>query len=57
MVLAELPGTFGMLGVRPDDVGEDGPSNHSSVVRFDDAVLADQAAALAHLATTHLIPS
>ncbi|MGW1344799.1 M20 metallopeptidase family protein [Kribbella sp. NPDC002412] len=57
MVLAEVPGTFVMLGARPDDVGEDGPSNHSSVVRFDDAVLADQAAALAHLATTHLIPS
>jgi amidohydrolase len=57
MVLEEVPGTFVMLGARPDDVGEDGPSNHSSVVRFDDAVLGDQAAALAHLATSHLIPS
>lgn len=57
MVLDEVPGTFVMLGARPDDVGEDGPSNHSSVVRFDDAVLADEAAALAHLATSHLVPS
>ncbi|MFG1819063.1 M20 family metallopeptidase [Kribbella sp. NPDC049174] len=56
MVLEEVPGTFVMLGARPDDVGEDGPSNHSSVVRFDDAVLGDQAAALAQLATAHLIP-
>lgn len=55
MVLAEVPGTFVMLGARPDDVGEDGPSNHSSVVRFDDAVLGDQAAALAHLAIQHLV--
>ncbi|MEI8406826.1 MULTISPECIES: M20 metallopeptidase family protein [unclassified Kribbella] len=57
MVLEEVPGTFVMLGARPDDVGEDGPSNHSSVVRFDDAVLGDQAAALAQLAATHLIPA
>jgi amidohydrolase len=56
MVLEEVPGTFVMLGARPDDVGEDGPSNHSSVVRFDDAVLGDQAAALAQLATAHLVP-
>lgn len=57
MVLEEVPGTFVMLGARPDDVGADGPSNHSSVVRFDDAVLGDQAAALANLAATHLIPA
>ncbi|TCO24664.1 hippurate hydrolase [Kribbella steppae] len=57
MVLEQVPGTFVMLGARPDDVGEDGPSNHSSVVRFDDAVLGDQAAALAQLATSHLIPA
>jgi hippurate hydrolase len=54
LVLEEVPGTFIMLGARPDDVGEDGPSNHSSQVRFDDAVLADQAAALAQLATSKL---
>jgi amidohydrolase len=57
MVLEEVPGTFVMLGARPDDVGEDGPSNHSSIVRFDDAVLGDQAAALAQLATAHLVPA
>jgi len=57
MVLDEVPGTFIMLGARPDDVPADSaPSNHSNIVRFDDEVLADQAAALAHLATTHLIP-
>ena len=58
MVLDEVPGTFVMLGARPDDVdADDAPSNHSSVVRFDDAVLGDQAAALAQLAATHLIPA
>lgn len=56
MVLDEVPGTFVMLGARPDDVGEDGPSNHSSIVRFDDAVLGDQAAALARLAVAKLVP-
>ncbi|GAA1619519.1 M20 family metallopeptidase [Kribbella sancticallisti] len=54
LVLKEVPGTFIMLGARPDDVGEDGPSNHSSEVRFDDAVLGDQAAALAQLAASKL---
>ncbi|MET9313379.1 M20 family metallopeptidase [Kribbella sp. NPDC003505] len=58
MVLREVPGTFAMVGARPDDVTpEEAPSNHSSLVRFDDAVLADTSAALAHLATRHLIPS
>jgi hippurate hydrolase len=58
MVLREVPGTFAMVGARPDDVTPEGaPSNHSSLVRFDDAVLADTSAALAHLATHHLIPS
>jgi amidohydrolase len=54
LVLEEVPGAFIMLGARPDDVGDDGPSNHSSEVRFDDAVLGDQAAALAQLATAEL---
>ncbi|MEV6265777.1 M20 family metallopeptidase [Kribbella sp. NPDC051936] len=58
MVLREVPGTFAMVGARPDDVTpEEAPSNHSSLVRFDDAVLADTSAALAHLATHHLIPA
>nr|WP_202886089.1 M20 family metallopeptidase [Kribbella sandramycini] len=55
MVLQEVPGSFVMLGARPDDVpAADAPSNHSSVVRFDDDVLPLQAAALAHLAMSHL---
>jgi amidohydrolase len=58
MVLAEVPGTFVMLGARPDDVDPDiAPSNHSSIVRFDDGVLGDHAAALAQLAAHHLIPA
>ena len=54
LVLQQVPGTFIMLGARPDEVGDDGPSNHSSEVRFDDAVLGDQAAALAQLALAKL---
>ncbi len=55
MVLQEVPGTFIMLGARPDDVpAAEAPSNHSSIVRFDDAVLPAQAAALAGLAVSHL---
>ncbi|MFD7153224.1 M20 family metallopeptidase [Kribbella sp. NPDC059898] len=58
MVLREVPGTFTMVGARPDDVAAgEAPSNHSSVVRFDDAVLGDNAAALAELAARHLIPA
>jgi hippurate hydrolase len=58
MVLKEVPGTFAMFGARPDDVtAEEAPSNHSSIVRFDDAVLGDQAAALAQLAVQHLVPA
>ncbi|WP_344233577.1 M20 family metallopeptidase [Kribbella hippodromi] len=55
MVLKEVPGTFVMVGARPDDVSAtEAPSNHSSIVRFDDAVLGDQAVALAQLAAGHL---
>jgi hippurate hydrolase len=58
MVLREVPGTFTMVGARPDDVtAEEAPSNHSSIVRFDDAVLPTNAVALAQLAITHLIPT
>ncbi|HWD78903.1 MAG TPA: M20/M25/M40 family metallo-hydrolase, partial [Kribbella sp.] len=57
MVLREVPGAFTMVGARPDDVtAAEAPSNHSSIVRFDDAVLADNAAALAQLAARHLTP-
>jgi amidohydrolase len=57
MVLQQVPGTFIMLGARPDDVpADEAPSNHSTTVRFDDTVLPHQAAALATLAAHHLIP-
>ena len=58
LVLNEVPGTFVMLGARPEDVAADtAPSNHSSIVRFDDDVLPTQATALAQLAASHLMPS
>ncbi|NNG35607.1 M20 metallopeptidase family protein [Nakamurella aerolata] len=55
LVLNEVPGTFVHLGACPPDIDPaDSPSNHSARVRFDDAVLGDQAAALATLAFTRL---
>lgn len=52
-VLERVPGCFIQLGARPDDVPAEGaPSNHSAVVRFDDSVLGEHAAALAELAVT-----
>jgi amidohydrolase len=54
-VLEQVPGCFILLGARPSDVpAETAPSNHSAVVRFDDSVLGDQAAALAALAASTL---
>lgn len=52
-VLAEVPGTFFMLGATPPGV-EATAWNHSRAVLFDDAVLAGQAAALAELALARL---
>ncbi|MBS1906713.1 MAG: amidohydrolase [Actinobacteria bacterium] len=50
-VLNEVPGTFFMLGTTPPDVDlATAEFNHSPRVLFDDAVLGDQAAALATLA-------
>ncbi|HLS32695.1 MAG TPA: M20 family metallopeptidase, partial [Brevibacterium sp.] len=50
-VLREVPGTYMMLGARRDDVPQEEQSdNHSPFVVFDDSVLGDQAALLAHLA-------
>lgn len=50
-VLAEVPGTYLFLRSSPGSVDLTAPAvNHSPHVLFDDAVLADQAAALAHLA-------
>ena len=54
-VLEQVPGAFFQLGAAPSDylLERDG-NNHSPTIRFDDAVLGDQAAALAHLACQHL---
>ena len=54
-VLREVPGTFLFLCATPPDVDQgDIPMNHSPHARFDDAVLGDQAAALAALAWRHV---
>ncbi|MCQ9369514.1 M20 family metallopeptidase [Brevibacterium sp. 91QC2O2] len=54
-VLDEVPGTYMMLGAKRADVPEDKQAdNHSPYVVFDDSVLGDQAAVLAHLATQRL---
>lgn len=54
-VLAEVPGCFFFLGTSPDGVDpETAVWNHAPQVLFDDAVLGDQAAALAQLAWDRL---
>lgn len=50
-VLQEVPGAYLMLQASPPEVDPATAAyNHSPLVLFDDAVLADQAAALAHIA-------
>lgn len=54
-VLAAVPGTYLMLGAERTDVpAERQGNNHSPFVIFDDSVLGDQAALLAHLAIERL---
>ncbi|MER7364762.1 M20 metallopeptidase family protein [Nonomuraea wenchangensis] len=54
-VLREVPGVFVFLRATPRDLDhETAAPNHSPHVVFDDAVLADQAVALATLAAGHL---
>lgn len=54
-VLQEVPGTYVMLGAKRTDVPEEKQGdNHSPFVIFDDTVLGDQAALLAHLALERL---
>lgn len=54
-VLREVPGAFLFLcATPPDEDPDDIPMNHSPRARFDDAVLGDQAAALAALAWRHV---
>ncbi|WP_055479865.1 M20 metallopeptidase family protein [Sphaerimonospora mesophila] len=56
-VLREVPGAFVFLRATPRDIDhETAAPNHSPHVVFDDAVLADQAVALASLAMRHLGP-
>jgi hippurate hydrolase len=50
-VLEQVPGTFVFLSATPEGVDHaTAAANHSPRVLFDDGLLADQAAALAHLA-------
>jgi metal-dependent amidase/aminoacylase/carboxypeptidase family protein len=50
-VLERVPGTFVFLSATPAEIDHaTAAGNHSPRVMFDDALLADQAAALAHLA-------
>lgn len=53
-VLDEVPGAFIFLGAHPDPLPETPPTNHSARAVFDDAVLSEQAATLAHLAYTKI---
>lgn len=54
-VLNQVPGCFVFLGSTPSDLDwQTAPWNHSPLVVFDDAVLGDQAAALAELAWRRL---
>ncbi len=54
-VLEKVPGAFILLGAQPPEVPDEGcPTNHSSLVRFDDSVVADQAVLLATLAIDRL---
>jgi hippurate hydrolase len=50
-VLERVPGTFVFLSATPEEIDHaTAAGNHSPRVMFDDALLADQAAALSHLA-------
>ena len=53
-VLNAVPGAFIFLGATPEGMDTSGIANHSPRVQFDDSVLGDQAAALAHLAWERL---
>lgn len=54
-VLEKVPGTFVFLGATPAGVDPNAETNHSPRVVFDDGLLGDQAAALAHLAFARLV--
>ncbi|WP_119296991.1 M20 metallopeptidase family protein [Brevibacterium casei] len=54
-VLERVPGAFVFLGATPEGIDPDAETNHSPRVQFDDGLLGDQAAALAHLAYARLL--
>lgn len=54
-VLEKVPGAFVFLGATPEGIDPDAETNHSPRVQFDDGLLGDQAAALAHLAYARLL--
>ena len=54
-VLERVPGAFVFLGATPEGIDPDAETNHSPLVQFDDGLLGDQAAALAHLAYARLL--
>lgn len=54
-VLEKVPGTFVFLGATPEGIDPNAETNHSPRVQFDDGLLGDQAAALAHLAFARLL--
>lgn len=53
-VLDEIPGTYIVLGARPEEFSEGAFYPHSPDVQFDDSVLGDQSALLAALAWQHV---
>src|SRR5699024_9517251 len=53
-VLVKVPGTFVFLCATPEGIDPDAAPYRSPRVQFDDGLLGDQAAALAHLAFTRL---
>ncbi|WP_209373946.1 M20 metallopeptidase family protein [Brevibacterium renqingii] len=53
-VLEKVPGTFVFLGATPEGIDPAAETNHSPRVQFDDGLLGDQSAALAHLAFARL---
>lgn len=54
-VLEKVPGAFVFLGATPEGIDPEAETNHSPRVQFDDGLLGDQAAALAHLAYARLL--
>lgn len=54
-VLQEIPGAFMFLGAHPTPIPATPPTNHSSKAMYDENILIDQAATLAHLAYRKIV--